>query len=97
MIQQLVQALVASQNEAADDVLLEALRLGNATEQETALDALLKRETTRGLGGIIGMYDALPDPLKLRILESIKTFHHALRECGRSEIDVRHEWLGRLC
>jgi HEAT repeat protein len=92
MIQQLVQALIASQNEAADDVLLEAMRLGNAAEQETALDALLKRETTRGLGGVIGMYDGLSDALKLRVLESIKTFHHALRECGRSD-DVERRLL----
>jgi HEAT repeat protein len=85
MIQQLVQALVASENEAADDVLLEALRLGNPAEQGTALDALLKRETTRGLGGVIGLYDALPDPLKFRVLDQIRTFHHAIRECGRSD------------
>ncbi|HEY7115342.1 MAG TPA: HEAT repeat domain-containing protein [Tepidisphaeraceae bacterium] len=85
MIQQLVHALVASENEAADDVLLEALRLGNPQEQATALDALVKRETTRGLGGVIGLYDALPDPLKLRVLENVRLFHHALRECGRSD------------
>src|SRR4051812_10356672 len=85
MIQELVHALVASENEAADEVLLEALRLGNVTEQGQALDALIKRETTRGLGGVIGLYDALPDPLKLRILSKIRAFHHALRESGRSD------------
>src|SRR3954467_1245868 len=85
MIQQLIQALIASENEAADEVLLEALRLGNVTEQGQALDALIKRETTRGLGGVIGLYDALPDPLKLRILNKIRAFHHALREAGRSD------------
>src|SRR5881227_1254738 len=81
MIQQLIQALIASENEAADEVLLEALRLGNVTEQGQALDALIKRETTRGLGGVI----ALSDPLKLRILNKIRAFHHALREAGRSD------------
>jgi HEAT repeat protein len=85
MIQQLIQALVASDNEAADEVLLEALRLGNVTEQGQALDALIKRETTRGLGGVIGLYDDLPDTLKLRILNKIRSFHHALREAGRSD------------
>jgi HEAT repeat protein len=85
MIQQLIHALIASKNEAADDVLLEALRLGNITEQGQALDALIKRETTRGLGGVIALYDALPDTLKLRVLNRIKSFHHALRESGRSD------------
>ena len=47
-----------------------------------ALDALMKRETTRGLGGVIGLYDGLPDSLKLLILENIKVFHHALREAS---------------
>jgi HEAT repeat protein len=85
MIQQLLSALIHSKNEAADEVLLEALRLGNVGEQATVLDALMKRETTRGLGGVIASYDQLPDPLKLRILDNIKVFHHALRESGRSE------------
>lgn len=85
MIQQLLQALIASKNEAADEVLLEALRLGNPQEQATALDALIQRETTRGLSGVIALYESLSDPLKLTVLEKIRSFHHALRECGRSE------------
>jgi hypothetical protein len=32
-------ALIESENEAADDLLLEALRLGNPQEQAVALDA----------------------------------------------------------
>ena len=89
MIQQLLSALIHSDNEAADEVLLEALRLGNASEQATVLDALMKRETTRGLGGVIAGYDQLPDPLKLKVLENIKVFHHALRESGRSDNRVQ--------
>jgi HEAT repeat protein len=85
MIQQLIQALVTSNNEAADEVLLEALRLGNVEEQQAALLALIQRETTRGLSGVIGLYDSLHDDLKLRILENVRTLHHALRECGRSD------------
>jgi HEAT repeat protein len=85
MIQQLLQALVHSNNEAADDVLLEALRLGNPDEQAMALGALMKRETNRGLGGVVALYDSLPDTLKLVVLENIRVFHHALRECGRSK------------
>ena len=49
MIQQLVNALSGSPNEAADDVLLQALRLGNPQEQSVVLGALLKRQTVRGL------------------------------------------------
>src|SRR5688572_9437009 len=85
MIQQLVHALTISKNEAADDVLLEALRLGTAHEQGVVLEALMRRETVRGLGGVIALYDDLPDDLKLKLLGSIRTFHHALRESGRSE------------
>ncbi|MDB5323856.1 MAG: hypothetical protein JWN40_5487 [Phycisphaerales bacterium] len=90
MIQQLLHALVHSKNEAADDVLLEAVQLGNPDEQAMAIDALMKRETTRGLGGVISLYDSFPDTLKLLILENVRVFHHALRECGRSkDLDQR--------
>jgi len=85
MVQQLLNALIQSKNEAADEVLLEVLRLGNTQEQHAALDALMKRETTRGLGGVIAVYDSITDDLKLRVLENIRTFHHALRESGRSD------------
>ncbi|MBC8105584.1 MAG: HEAT repeat domain-containing protein [Anaerolineae bacterium] len=80
----LISALVESDNEAADDLLLEALRVGNEAEKSIALDALMERETVRGLGGVIGQYGQLSDSLKLIVLRSIKQFHHALRECGRS-------------
>jgi hypothetical protein len=86
----LLQALAASKNEAADDVLLEALRLGNAVEQGACLDVLVKRAKTRGLQGVIALYEELPDGLKLRVLENMRAFHHALREAGRSDdLDVR--------
>jgi len=61
MVPSLVQALVSSQNEAADDVLLEALRLGNEAEQAVALEALFKRQTVHGLSGVVARYEALPD------------------------------------
>src|SRR5204863_881977 len=47
--------------------------------------ALSRRQSRRGLSGVIGQFGALPEPLQLQILGNIKTFHHALRECGRSE------------
>src|SRR3954471_18772707 len=85
MIDRLIDALVASKNEAADVVLLEALRLGTPAEQRIALGALLRRQSLRGLGGVISQYDSLGEPLQLHIIRNVKTFHHALRECGRSD------------
>jgi HEAT repeat protein len=84
-LDRLITALIESKNEAADDALLEALRLGTGPEQGVALDALFARKTTHGLSGVIGRYDDLPDALQADILKNIKALHHALREAGRSE------------
>src|SRR4051812_22936688 len=85
MLDRLVNALVNSPNEAADDLLLEALRLGNEGERGVALRALMRRKAVRGLSGVIGQYDRLPESLQETILSGIREFHHALRECGRSD------------
>jgi HEAT repeat protein len=85
MHEQLLQALVASPNEAADDLLLEGLRLGVEVEKVVMLDALMARKTTRGLSGVIDYFEHLPPKLQSHVLRNIKTFHHALRECGRSD------------
>ncbi len=85
MLDALIHALVLSKNEAADDVLLEALWVGNDREQQIALAALLRRATVRGLGGVIERFQTLPEPLQSEVLRKIRTFHHALRECGRSD------------
>lgn len=90
MIQQaLIETLVASRNEAADDVLLEALRAGSLPEQAAVLEALLRRHTVHGLQGVIGLFDCLPSPLQDRILREIGLFHAALREAGRSDLPAR--------
>src|SRR4051794_872454 len=81
----LIAALVQSKNEAADDALLEALRLGNEPERAVALDALFQRETVHGLSGVIGQFDELPEAMQADILKNIKTLHHALRAAGRSD------------
>ena len=91
MLNPLIQALIASKNEAADDLLLQALAIGNEVEQTTMLTALLRRKTLRGLNGIIGLYDALPDSLRQTILANIKLLHHAIRECGRSADPARRK------
>ncbi len=85
MIVRLVEVLVRSKNEAADVVLLEALRLGIEREQRVALNALLRRNTLRGLSGVIGLYGDLPESLQLLVLQNIRPLYHALRECGRSD------------
>jgi hypothetical protein len=85
MLKRLLQTLVASKNEAADDLLLQALAAGAESEQQTILDALFKRQSVHGLSGVIGQYESLSDPLKQLVLSNIKILHHAIRECGRSE------------
>jgi HEAT repeat protein len=85
MLDRLIHALATSQNEAADDVLLEALSLGVGREKGVALGGLLERHTVRGLGGVIARYDDLPDDLRDVVLGNIKLFHAAIRESARGE------------
>src|SRR5258708_25561876 len=85
MLHAIVQALVASPNEAADDVFLQAVAFGVDSEKLLALDALFRRATVHGLSGVIGQYESLPDAHKLKVLAAVKLMHAALRECGRSD------------
>ncbi len=89
MLDQVINALVASQNDAADEVLLDALRVGNPREQALVLDALLRRKTDHGLAGVVGRFDALPEELQQCVLQNVKLFHAAIRECGRSADPAR--------
>src|SRR5258705_1923072 len=84
MLSRLVQALVDSRNEAADEVLLEALRAGNEAEKALALNALFRRGTLKALGGVIEQYSDLPSPLQAVVLGNVKQLHAALRECSKS-------------
>ena len=84
MVNQLLNALVRSKNEAADDVLVEALRLGEPQEKKPVLEAVLYRKAVRSLCGVVKHYDELPEPLQVQVLGEIKSFHPALREAGRS-------------
>ena len=88
-LDRLIAALVRSDNDAADDTLLEALRLGNDTERATVINALLRRKKMRGLTGLIEQFTSLPEPLQAEVLEQINVLHHALREAGRSDKPVR--------
>jgi len=85
MRDRLLSALVESKNLAADDALVEGLELGSESEKWPILEAILKRQTVRGLCGIIAQFEALPEALRAHVLQQIKIFHHALREAGRSD------------
>ena len=85
MHEELVDALVKSGNEAADDLLLEGLRRGAEVEQMVVVQAIFNRKTIRGFSGVVEQYEALPQRLQVFVLANIKAMHHALRECGRSD------------
>ena len=91
MIDALIQLLVSTKNEAADDLLLQALEIGSESEQTVVLDAIFKRQTVHGLSGVIGLYESLPDSLKLTVLGNVKLLHHAIRDCGRSNAPDRRK------
>src|SRR6266436_2900085 len=84
MLSQLVSALVDSRNEAADEVLLEALRAGNEAEKALALNALFRRATLKALVGVVEQYTDLPASLQSAVLGNVKQLHAALRDCSRS-------------
>jgi hypothetical protein len=85
MHEELVDALIHSTNETADDLLLEGLRRGADIEQMVILQALFQRKTIRGLTGVVELYESLSPKLQLFVLHNIGLLHHALREGGRSE------------
>ncbi|MFT3786998.1 MAG: HEAT repeat domain-containing protein [Tepidisphaeraceae bacterium] len=86
MIDDLLRTLVHSDNSAADDVLVDALRMGTVTEQRVILAAILARKTTGALIGVVEHYDKLAEALQVEILQNIKDFYTAIREAGRSSV-----------
>ena len=89
MIDQLLRALIASKNEAADDVLVDALRVGTPAEQVVVLGAILARNNPRSLAGVIELFDKLPEQTQGQILANAGEFHAAIREAGRGENSAR--------
>ena len=85
MNQDLLRALVSSPNLAADDVLLEALALGDPGEKRAVLRALGQRATSPGAGRLIRQFDELPESVRLMMLEEIGQFHTALRVTAKSD------------
>jgi HEAT repeat protein len=84
MLNQLINALVQSRNQAADDLLLQALSLGAENEQRVVLELLLKRKSSRAMSGIVAGFDRLPESLQSHLISNARQLHHALAECGRS-------------
>lgn len=85
MVNELLRSLVKSQNAAADEVLVDALRVGRPNEQVRVLGALLARNSLRGLIGVVELFDKLSEPVQREVIDNIKALHHAIREAGRSE------------
>lgn len=84
MLERLIHVLVETKNEAADDLLLQAIELGNDKEAAVAMDALFRRQTVYGMSGLIGRYENLSEALKLKTLEQIKALTPAIRVCAAS-------------
>ncbi len=86
MIEDLLRSLVGSRNVAADEVLVDALRVGSVDEQRVVLGAILARKSVRSLAGVVELYERLPEPLQVEVLSNIRDFHSAIREAGRSSV-----------
>ena len=62
---------------------------GDGGGAAAGLEALLKRGTVRGLGGILALYERLPDSLQLAVLQNVKSLHQRLRESGRGDLTAQ--------
>ncbi len=89
-LDQVIAALVQSTNGAADEALLEALKVGSPPEVARALGGLFQRRTTAALTGIVERYADLPVGLRPVVVEQVDLLMTAVREVGRSgETDGR--------
>jgi hypothetical protein len=89
-LDQVIAALVKSENGAADDALLEALRVGTAAEAGRALDGLFQRGTAAGMSGVVERYADLPAELRPAVVAQMDRLDTAVRECGRAgDTDAR--------
>ena len=82
-LDQVIAALVKSANGAADDVLLEAVRVGSPAEAARALGALFQRRTDAALAGIVGRYADLPAELRPLVAERVEQLDQAVRDAAR--------------
>ncbi|HEX8342041.1 MAG TPA: HEAT repeat domain-containing protein [Tepidisphaeraceae bacterium] len=84
-LQKLLGLLLTSPNEAADDVLVEALRIGNEHEQMQALEALIRRGHARGLTGVLKQFAALAPNVQRRVVANARAFYFVLGDAGRGQ------------
>ena len=77
--------LARHKSTAADELLLDAARLGNDAERGAAVESLLHRATARGLSGLIELFADLPDALRRRLGESADVLTTAVSRCARSD------------
>ncbi len=84
-LQKLLSLLVSSENQAADDLLLEALRVGNEQERAIALEALTRRANNHGLVGVLELYETFPPSLRKMVIAKSSSFYFALSDAGRSD------------
>ncbi|MDB5327545.1 MAG: hypothetical protein JWM57_3114 [Phycisphaerales bacterium] len=80
----LLAAIGRAENRAADDLLLEALRLGNEAEQAMLLEVLITRNTSASHLGILAQYAVLPEMLQKKVVADALKLYHALSQGGRS-------------
>jgi HEAT repeat protein len=85
MLERLLAGLVASKNEAADEVLMETVRIGDSVERARALAALLDRKTETGIFALIRAFETLPQELKLTIVQRAMDLYSLIPEAGRSQ------------
>ena len=83
-LDQVIAALVQSSNGAADDALLEAVRLGTPTEAARALGGLFQRGTSAGLAGVVQGYADLPVALRPLVADRVDVLDAAVRDVGRT-------------
>ncbi|MGN6503948.1 MAG: HEAT repeat domain-containing protein [Tepidisphaeraceae bacterium] len=84
-LKKLMSALIATPNQAADGLLLEALRIGDAPEKKQVLDLIIKRHTPDALTGVLKQYADLPKQCQDIIRTNVRVFYHVLSEAGRSQ------------
>ena len=77
--------LARHKSPAADELLLDAARLGDEAERGAAIESLLHRGTARGLAGLVELFRDLPESLRRRLGESAETLSHAVARCSRSD------------
>lgn len=84
-LQKLLSLLVTADNQAADDLLLEAMRIGNEHERAIALEALTKRANSHGLFGVLELFEQFSPKTQKLIIDKASTFYFVLSDAGRSE------------